>query len=95
MEPNLFGYYMAGLIEGDGSIYVPKMERTAKRHKLYPRIEISFHSDDYYLAVQIIKVLESGYITKKTNKNAFVLSVGTKKGLVKLIEIINGKFRTP
>jgi len=40
---NLFAHYLAGLIEGDGSIVVPKVLRDNKGRKTYPSIQIAFH----------------------------------------------------
>jgi hypothetical protein len=39
---SLFSYYLTGLIEGDGSIYVPKNTSLGYSAKL----EISFHAKD-------------------------------------------------
>ena len=38
-----FSSYLAGLIEGDGTIIVPKTERSAKGKINYPSIQIVFH----------------------------------------------------
>lgn len=44
-------YYLTGLIEGDGTIYVPKTERCLKTNRiLYPSIEIIFNEKDLDLA---------------------------------------------
>ena len=52
------GSYLAGLIEGDGSIIVPKSLRNEKGKLLYPKIKITFVSKDAPLAIKIKKVLE-------------------------------------
>ncbi len=42
----LLGYYLAGLIEGDGSIIVPKTIRNQKGKLLYPKVKITFVDKD-------------------------------------------------
>jgi len=51
---NQLGAYLAGLIEGDGNIYTPRLNV-----KGYPQIEIAFDIKDVQLAKK----------TKTTNKN--------------------------
>jgi LAGLIDADG DNA endonuclease family protein len=53
------GSYLAGLIEGDGSIYIPKDNKNASR------IIIVFNSKDLPLALIIQKNLNGGNIYKK------------------------------
>jgi LAGLIDADG endonuclease len=53
------GSYLAGLIEGDGSIYIPKDNKNAFR------IIITFNSKDLPLALIIQKNLNHGNIYKK------------------------------
>jgi len=42
----LLGHYLAGLIEGDGSIIVPKTVRNEKGKLLYPVVKITFVEKD-------------------------------------------------
>jgi hypothetical protein len=89
---NNFGYYLAGLIEGAGYIYVPK-ERGGKKYN--SRIEITFHLYDFPLALEIIKRFPKGVICKIKGKKAYLLILDNKENLLQIIELINGKFRTP
>ena len=57
-------HYLTGLIEGDGTIIVPKTERTNNRLN-YLSIQIVFHSNDLPLALLIKKVLKHGSLLKK------------------------------
>lgn len=77
-----FGHYLAGLIEGDGHFNSQQ------------QLVIVFHSLDASLAYYIKKQLECGSIKKVKDKNAFILVISSKKGLEKVIKLINGKIRT-
>lgn len=77
-----FGHYLAGLIEGDGHF-------SSKQ-----QLVIVFHSLDVSLAYFIKKRLGYGSIRKVKDKNAFILVVAAKKGLEKVLNLINGKIRT-
>jgi len=77
-----FGHYLAGLIDGDGHF--------SKQQQLV----IVFNSLDVSLAYYIKKQIGFGNIRKVKNKKAFLLIIGSKKGLEKVINLINGKIRT-
>lgn len=88
------GYYLAGLIEGDGSIIIPKSIRSVKNKLNYPSIQIVFHKKDYPLAYSIMNSLDTGYISKKNGKEAYIYTINTFSGIIKVINLINGKLRT-
>jgi hypothetical protein len=90
-----FSYYLAGLIEGDGTIIVPKTERSIKGKINYPSLKICFHLKDLPLALLIQKNIGHGSITKQKGANAYIFSVNNFEGLIFIIQLINGKFRTP
>ena len=50
-----FAYYLTGLIEGDGTIIVPKTERSENGRLNYPSIQIAFDMRDLPLARLIKK----------------------------------------
>jgi LAGLIDADG endonuclease len=77
-----FGHYLAGLIDGDGHF-------SSKQ-----QLVIAFNSLDAPLAYYIKKRLGFGSIRKVKNKNAILLIISAKKGLEKVINLINGKIRT-
>jgi hypothetical protein len=60
-----------------------------------PRFCITFHIKDAPLAKKLISLLEYGHIAYKPKNNACVLVVSEVKGLVKIINLINGELRTP
>ena len=87
--------YLAGLIEGDGTIVVPKTERSAKGKINYPSIQIVFHLKDLPLALMIQKELKNGSLSRKKGVNAYILTINSFEGLLLLTSIINGNMRTP
>jgi len=90
-----FSSYLAGLIEGDGTIVVPKTERSAKGKINYPSIQIVFHLKDLPLALMIQKELKNGSLSRKKGVNAYILTINSFEGLLLLTSIINGNMRTP
>ena len=77
-----FGHYLAGLIDGDGHF-------SSKQ-----QLVIAFHSLDASLAYYIKERLGFGSVKKVKDKNAFLLIIGHRKGMEKVINLINGKIRT-
>lgn len=63
----LLGHYLAGLIEGDGSIIVPKTIRNQKGKLLYPVVKITFVEKDAPLAKKIKEVLNGGTLVYPKN----------------------------
>lgn len=89
------GSYLAGLIEGDGSIIIPKSLRNDKGKLLYPKIKITFVSKDAPLAIKIKKVLGAGTLEYPKNTDYLNLLIQDIPTLYKITVIINGKMRTP
>jgi hypothetical protein len=87
-------HYITGLIEGDGTIHVPKTERSVKGYYNYPSIQIVFHLKDLPLALLIQKEIGHGSISRKKGVNAYIYTVNNSKGLLLLIELMNGNMRT-
>lgn len=77
-----FGYYLAGLIEGDGHFSSQQ------------QLIIAFHLLDASLAYYIKKIIGFGSIKKVKDKNAFLFIISSKEGLEKVIKLINGKLIT-
>uniref|UniRef100_UPI002551DCB1 LAGLIDADG homing endonuclease n=1 Tax=Cyathus pallidus TaxID=380665 RepID=UPI002551DCB1 len=87
--------YLTGLIEGDGTIIVPKTERSSKGKLYYPSIQIVFHLKDLPLALLIQKNLGFGSLIRKKGFNAYTLYINDKNGILKLVQLLNGNMRTP
>jgi hypothetical protein len=94
-DNNLLGHYLAGLIEGDGSIITPKLHRNVKGKLLYPRIKITFVNKDIPLANKIKHVLGGGTIVNYPNSNYSELLFQDLETIKKVVLLINGKMRTP
>jgi hypothetical protein len=77
-----FGHYLAGLIDGNGHFSTQE------------QLVIAFHILDASLAYYIKERLGFGSVRKVKDKNCFVLILSSKKGLLKVINLINGKIRT-
>ena len=91
---SFFNSYLAGLFEGDVHIWIQKSgSMSIKRHK--PRFCITFHIKDAPLATKLLNIIEYGHIAYKPKNNACVLTFSAVKGLVKIINLINGELRTP
>lgn len=87
------GSYLAGLFEGDGHLYLPKVnDLTGKM--TYPYLAITFVNKDLPL-INKFKELYGGRLRIKTKENAIVWTVGTHKELINLINLMNGYLRTP
>ena len=88
------GYYLAGLIEGDGSIIVPTKDKTPGGKNTHPVIRIVFTIHDLPLAQKLQQVLGCGFIQKPKEGNYYLFEVQNIEGLLKLVNLINGKMRT-
>lgn len=96
---------MAGLIEGDGSFYVPKKpyyyktvrkagKAVTKKQKNYPIIKICFPKEDFPLAAKLQSIF--GGVFEHSKKNTYVVLKFQSISSVYLVcRIINGYLRTP
>jgi hypothetical protein len=84
LNEDLFGFYLAGLIEGDGHY-------NTTTH----RLEIIFHEKDLFLAQGIRTRIGFGSVYKVKEKKAYKLSIGSQKGIERIFNLCNGKFVLP
>jgi hypothetical protein len=89
-----FASYLTGLIEGDGTITVPKTERSIKGKLNYPSIQIAFHLRDFPLAQIIQKEIGHGSLSRIKGINAYLLKINNLEGILVLIKLLNGNMRT-
>jgi len=76
------GHYLAGLIDGDGHF------------NNIPQLVIVFSAPDAFLAYYLKTSLGFGQVKKIKNKKAYLLIVSNKEGILRIINLINGKLRT-
>ena len=91
----LLGHYLAGLIEGDGSIIVPKTIRNQKGKLLYPVVKITFVEKDAPLANKIKEVLNGGTLVYSKHSNYLDLLFQDLNSIQKIAVLLNGKMKTP
>jgi len=89
------GHYLAGLIEGDGSFYVPTTPRDSKGRKLVPHIEIEFDIRDLPLAEKLLEVLGGGFLSRRATSQSCRLTIRDQRTYLFVINLINGHMRTP
>lgn len=89
------GYYLAGLIEGDGNIWTSKTLKTSRGYILNPRIAFTFHKNELPLFEHIKEVFGAGSICKYKLSNVCYYTICDKNTIIEIINLINGKFRTP
>ena len=89
------GSYLAGLIEGDGTIIVPKTIRNQKGRLLYPVVKITFVEKDAPLAKKIQEVINGGTIVYYNNNKYLDLLFQDLKSIQLIAVILNGCMRTP
>jgi hypothetical protein len=90
-----FSYYLCGLIEGDGTFYVPRSPRSPKGAKLYPSVQIEFQLMDLTLAQAIQKEFGYGSICRRRGKKSYVYTINNWEGILRIISLLNDKMKTP
>ena len=82
INENEFGHYLAGLIDSDGHFSNQK------------QLIIVFNEKDASLAYYIKSKISYGNIYKVKNKKAIIFVISKKLGIIKDLNLINGKIRT-
>lgn len=92
---NNFGYYLAGLLEGDGHISLPALGITTLNRVLNPRIVFTSHVNNLGLYAFIQSELGNVGRFQKTGNNTIRYIIGDKNSIILFINLIHGKLRTP
>lgn len=82
-DQNLFGHYLAGLIDGDGHF------------STIGGCVISFSSKDVSLARQLRTEVGFGTVRKVKNKQAVNLVISTRVGVVRVADLVRDKLKHP
>lgn len=93
-DDNEFSYYLVGLLEGDGNISLPALGNTTLNRILNPRLVFTFNINNLPLFVFIKNKLEVGRF-QQSSENVGRYIIGDYKGIIKVVELIHGKLRTP
>ena len=88
------GYYLAGLLEGDGHLSLPSIGNTTLNRILNPRIVFTSHVNN--LGMYAFIQSELGNIGRfQLSGNTIRYIIGDIKGILYFIDLIHGKLRTP
>lgn len=87
------GPYLAGLIEGDGTIAVHDLKSKSKQYN--PKIIIVFKKNDLPLADYLQKLTKCGTVLIKPERGYVLWQIQDIISIFTIISIINGFMRTP
>jgi hypothetical protein len=90
---NKLGPYLAGLIEGDGTIAVHDYKSAISKYR--PMIIIIFKKADLPLANYLCDLTQCGKVYIKSDRGYVLWQINDFLGVFKIISIINGYMRTP
>ena len=92
---NHLGYYLAGLLEGDGHISLPCLGITTLNRVLNPRIVFTSHVNNIGMYTFIQSELGNIGRFQASSENVIRYIIGDVKGIMLLINLMHGKLRTP
>lgn len=92
---NQFGYYLAGLFEGDGHISLPFLRKSTLNRVINPRIVFTSHENNLELFVYIQTLLKEKGRFQKSGGNTIRFIIGDIEGIKLFIDTIHNKLRTP
>lgn len=89
------GYYLAGLLEGDGHISLPSIGKSTLNRVLNPRIVFTSHINNLKLYANIQSRLGGIGRFQVPSTNVIRYIIGDIKGILLFTSLIQGKLRTP
>jgi len=89
------GYYLAGLLEGDGHISLPSLGVTTLNRVLNPRIVFTSHINNLGMYAFIQSELGNIGRFQTSGNNVLRFIIGDIRGIMHLINLMHGKLRTP
>jgi LAGLIDADG endonuclease/Cytochrome c oxidase subunit III len=94
-DDDQLGYYLAGLLEGDGNIYLPSLGKTSLNRILNPRITFTSHLNNVELYVYLQYRLGGIGRFQLVSPNTLRYIIGDVEGIKIFLHFIHGKLRTP
>lgn len=94
-KENDLGYYLAGLLEGDGHISLPSLGNTTLNRVLNPRIVFTSHKNNIGMYTFLQSELGNIGRFQTSSSNVIRYIIGDMKGIIYIINLIHGKLRTP
>ena len=98
LNDNQFGHYLAGLIDGKGNFNISKNKQIDICDSNDISLNIMFDYLDLKLAYYIKSYIGYGQVKKVKstidNKNTYIFIITNKKGIIKVLNLINGKIRS-
>lgn len=95
LNKDQFGYYLSGLLEGDGHLSLPALGKTILNRILNPRIIFTSHINNLGMYAYIQSELGGIGKFQITGINTIRYVIGDIKGILSFINFIHGKLRTP
>lgn len=89
------GYYLAGLLEGDGSISIPALGTTTMNRILNPRIVFTSHVNNIGMFAFLQSELGGIGRIQTSGTSTLRYIIGDKYGILICIKLMHGKLRTP
>ena len=94
-DKNSLGYYLAGLLEGDGSISIPALGTTTMNRILNPRIVFTSHVNNIGMYAYLQSELGGIGRFQTSGNSTLRYIIGDKEGILLCINLMHGKLRTP
>jgi hypothetical protein len=89
------GFYLAGLIEGDGNIWTSKGLKSIKGRINNPQITFTFHLKEKPFFAKLKTIFNTGSLYQEKTNDVCKYRISETSKLIEIINLINGKFRTP
>jgi hypothetical protein len=94
-DDNELGHYLAGYIEGDGSLITPTELKNRSNRDNVCSVQIIFHICDLEFVKLLQKRIGHGNIYFAKNTQTVRLMIQNLEGVLLIVNLINGKMRTP
>jgi hypothetical protein len=95
LNKDQFGYYLAGLLEGDGHLSLPALGNTTLNRVLNPRIIFTSHINNLGMYAYIQSELGGIGRFQISGNRTIRYIIGDVKSILLFINLIHGKLRTP